>query len=149
MKEFYKTERQAHIALVNDCAKKLGLSFPEHDADKITEPMLSEIAPFAWCRYNNLPAMDEVWIKSHHDAIRRHKKSNPHHPEYWKNISDMTEIAIIEMCCDWSAVNKNPNHKKRFLTAMDFYKTSALPEYGFTKQQQEIIERTLQQIDHK
>jgi hypothetical protein len=35
--------------------------------------------------------------------IESHWKNNRHHPEYFENISDMLDIDIIEMCCDWNA----------------------------------------------
>lgn len=36
-------------------------------------------------------------------AIEHHWKSNRHHPEYFDNSDDMTELDIIEMVCDWAA----------------------------------------------
>lgn len=36
-------------------------------------------------------------------AIEHHWKSNRHHPEYFNNSDDMTELDIIEMVCDWAA----------------------------------------------
>lgn len=36
-------------------------------------------------------------------SISLHWKHNRHHPEYFENIEDMTEIDIMEMCCDWHA----------------------------------------------
>lgn len=35
--------------------------------------------------------------------IELHWKNNRHHPEYHKHQEDMTEIDIMEMCCDWYA----------------------------------------------
>ena len=36
-------------------------------------------------------------------VIEVHWNKNRHHPEYFPNIEDMTEIDILEMCCDWHA----------------------------------------------
>ena len=36
-------------------------------------------------------------------AIESHWKKNRHHPEYFENPSEMTELDMIEMVCDWFA----------------------------------------------
>lgn len=36
-------------------------------------------------------------------AVIQHTTTNPHHPEYWKNINEMPRIYIAEMVCDWKA----------------------------------------------
>lgn len=36
-------------------------------------------------------------------AIRNHRLTNTHHPEYWGGIEFMPEQAIAEMVCDWYA----------------------------------------------
>lgn len=36
-------------------------------------------------------------------ALSIHYLHNAHHPEHYHNISDMSDVDIIEMCCDWSA----------------------------------------------
>lgn len=36
-------------------------------------------------------------------AVTQHVETNDHHPEYWGGISEMPEIAVAEMVCDWYA----------------------------------------------
>jgi hypothetical protein len=36
-------------------------------------------------------------------SIELHWKHNRHHPEYFDNVEDMTELDMMEMCCDWHA----------------------------------------------
>jgi len=36
-------------------------------------------------------------------AISQHKRTNPHHPEYWGGIVHMPIVYIAEMVCDWKA----------------------------------------------
>ncbi len=36
-------------------------------------------------------------------AIRQHRLTNQHHPEYWGGFEHVPEIGIAEMACDWSA----------------------------------------------
>ena len=33
-------------------------------------------------------------------ALTQHQLTNPHHPQYWQNITDMPRIYIAEMVCD-------------------------------------------------
>ena len=41
-------------------------------------------------------------------------KNNRHHPEHFKNLEEMTEIDIMEMCCDWHA--RSCQYKTDFLS---------------------------------
>lgn len=36
-------------------------------------------------------------------AVNHHRKTNPHHPEYWGEIQKMPRVYIAEMVCDWKA----------------------------------------------
>ena len=42
-------------------------------------------------------------------CIELHWKHNRHHPEYFRDMSDMGEIDVIEMVCDWYARSKQLN----------------------------------------
>ncbi len=37
------------------------------------------------------------------EIIEEHWRKNRHHPEYFEDYNEMTELDILEMCCDWSA----------------------------------------------
>ncbi len=139
---FYKRQRAEHVAAVNRYAAKIGRSFPAHDADMFVEPMLSRIARLKWCQWHHLNTHPRM-IQAGAAATGTHRRSNPHHPEYWERVSDMTVDAIAEMCCDWCAVNTG---RGKYPTPMDFYKNSALPKYKFTKEQQALIEELITKI---
>lgn len=32
-----------------------------------------------------------------------HYQNNTHHPEHWDDVSQMSEMDVVEMCCDWHA----------------------------------------------
>ena len=36
-------------------------------------------------------------------AVNHHRKTNPHHPEYWGEIQKMPRVYVAEMVCDWKA----------------------------------------------
>lgn len=36
-------------------------------------------------------------------AVNHHRKTNPHHPEYWGEIQKMPRVYVAEMVCDWKS----------------------------------------------
>ena len=36
-------------------------------------------------------------------AIDQHRRTNPHHPEYWAGIENMPDLYLAEMVADWKA----------------------------------------------
>jgi hypothetical protein len=36
-------------------------------------------------------------------AIKQHRATNRHHPEYWGGIQDMPDVYVAELVCDWKA----------------------------------------------
>ncbi len=39
-------------------------------------------------------------------AIDHHMMTNRHHPEFHADPNDMTEVDLIEMVCDWTAMSQ-------------------------------------------
>lgn len=37
------------------------------------------------------------------EFLKLHYKNNTHHPEHWDDVSQMPEMDVVEMCCDWHA----------------------------------------------
>ncbi len=81
-----------------------------HDASKFG-PV--ERIPYIWltefhrCRNNGEPftypeGMDEL-VRA---AINHHMTTNRHHPEFHADPNDMTEVDLIEMVCDWTAMSQ-------------------------------------------
>lgn len=44
----------------------------------------------------SLPPEKKAYLKLHYEH-------NTHHPEHWKDVSEMPEMDVVEMCCDWHA----------------------------------------------
>ena len=36
-------------------------------------------------------------------AVDQHRRTNPHHPEYWAGIENMPDLYLAEMVADWKA----------------------------------------------
>ena len=85
----------------------------QHDASKYSP---KEFLPYVWlgeyhrCRHRNIPFTypDEV-KEAVMAAIDHHFTHNRHHVEYHTDPNDMTEIDLIEMVCDWTAMSQEFN----------------------------------------
>lgn len=58
----------------------------------------------SYCVLNNIEfSYPEEIVK---EAINHHLKNNSHHPEFYSCPDDMTEMDMIEMVCDWTAMSE-------------------------------------------
>ena len=61
-------------------------------------------------------------------AVSQHNKTNPHHPEYWGNITEMPRVFLAEMACDWKA------RSEEFGTSIrDWIDDGAAKRFGYKK----------------
>jgi len=60
-------------------------------------------------------------------AIKQHRLTNAHHPEYWGGIGNMPNVYIAEMVCDWKARSAEFGTDLR-----DWVKTKAVKRWDFT-----------------
>lgn len=71
-----------------------------HDNSKFLNEEFDALAKIS----NDMSCMQDAkqsLSKLKEEAIKIHWKNNKHHPEYWKNYNDMSDLDIIEMVCDW------------------------------------------------
>ena len=81
-----------------------------HDASKFSD---EERVPYIWltefhrCRRNGesfkYPDRMEVRVQL---AIEHHMATNRHHPDFHVDPNDMTDVDLIEMVCDWTAMSQ-------------------------------------------
>ena len=107
----------------------------EHDNSKFSPEELEGLSKIndnhASMRHagKELPAEMQEYLKLHY-------KNNRHHPEHWEDVSQMEEMDIIEMCCDWAA------RSKQFGTDLiEFAKTRQENRFHFSE---EMFARILQ-----
>ena len=123
MRDHFQKRMKIHIDRVNYFAKKLTLSFPEHDADKFLPENVDIQTKFSWSCFINR-SLDGKEAEELDRVTLIHITTQQHHPEYWvedKSIlegftrhiptmgldcSKMSNVAIYEMCCDWCAMAK-------------------------------------------
>jgi hypothetical protein len=73
-----------------------------HDFSKLEDDEFYGMAAFA----NDKDALKDPKKKVSSDkqlAINLHWDRNEHHPEYWTDINQMTDLDIMELVCDWYA----------------------------------------------
>ncbi len=120
MIEFYERRTKEHIALVasnlmllakaTDFGEELLQRAKVHDASKFGP---EEYLPYVWltefhrCRRSGelfeYPLGIEEQVKL---AIHHHLTSNRHHYQFHSDPNDMTEVDLIEMVCDWTAMSQ-------------------------------------------
>ncbi|MCI5210088.1 MAG: hypothetical protein D3910_15125 [Candidatus Electrothrix sp. ATG2] len=118
MVAFYERRTNEHIERVRRCLELLatvredGKELVErgtvHDASKFGE---TERIPYIWlteyhrCRQHGepfeYPAGVEVMVQQ---AVDHHVTSNRHHAQFHSDPNEMSDIDLIEMVCDWTAM---------------------------------------------
>jgi len=81
-----------------------------HDESKFKEPERIAYIWMNWvfyCKDNNI----HFYLSNDIKAIieqghLHHITNNLHHPESHQNINNMSELNIVEMICDWTAINE-------------------------------------------
>lgn len=117
---FYECRTHEHIervrkcltllASVMECSEELIERAKVHDASKFSP---EERMPYVWlteyhrCRRNGEPfEYPEGVEESVEQAIKHHVTSNRHHPEFHDSPNDMSDVDLIEMVCDWTAMSQ-------------------------------------------
>ncbi len=161
----FAMKTQNHCAQVRAIANKLGYDFEDHDLSKIRDKNI--LIPLAVCDYyrrnKKEHEMPTEWKKALEKAQHLHYTLESHHPENLvyqynnpKAVNLMTEIQIIEMCCDWAAMAQEFTPKGKNPDARNFARDNIVP-YGkgsdmrgtrwkFNKEKTLLIMNTLDRI---
>lgn len=120
MVAFYEQRTSEHIervrrclavmATVTDYADELNQRADIHDASKFGE---EERVPYIWltefhrCRRSGEPFTYPLGMDDRvRNAIVHHVTTNRHHPDFHADPNDMTDVDLIEMVCDWTAMSQ-------------------------------------------
>ncbi len=118
MVAFYERRTNEHIERVRKCLALLAQAtgYDEellewarvHDASKFGP---EERVPYIWlteyhrCRRGGKPfEYPEGMAQRVKLAIHHHVTTNRHHPEFHADPNDMSDVDLIEMVCDWTAM---------------------------------------------
>jgi len=175
MEDWYVKRTQAHIKAVQNYCKKIESYDPVrfkglvknakwHDLTKFREPEQIPYVFITWiyrCKREGVPYEPPDHMKGPMDeATAHHIKNNPHHPEYWSDVTTnlvnpdardeasqtidatkMSELAIAEMIADWLAVSKERGNPVEFWANKNINK-----RWMFTPEQTKLIYELLDKI---
>lgn len=96
------------LSAVTDYSAELMERARVHDASKYGP---EERIPYVWLtEYHRCRQSGEAFVypegveESVQRAIRHHLTSNRHHAEFHEDPNEMSEVDLIEMVCDWTAM---------------------------------------------
>lgn len=147
----YCNRTQKHIDTVIYLGQLFELDFKNHDWSKLHDNFERNIyAIYNWSEKINHPMSDMV-KNIYKYAVKQHKKTNKHHPEYWYTVSLMSQKHLIEMVCDWHAKdlesNMAPASQIKYDTTVDYIINAALAKHKFKPYQQAIIMSTIDKLE--
>jgi len=120
-----------------------------HDDSKYGE---EERVPYIWltefhrCKNDGIdfeyPEGVEERVRA---ATKHHITTNPHHPEAHSDPSDMSEVDIIEMVCDWAAMAQELGENNG--SAKGWADKNVGSKWKFSDEQVELIYSTIDILD--
>jgi hypothetical protein len=120
MVAFYERRTQEHIERVRRCLNVMA-SVTEYTDDLIecarnhdeSKFGPEERIPYIWltefhrCRRVGKPfSYPDGMEERVRSAIHHHVETNRHHPDFHTDPNDMTDVDLIEMVCDWTAMSQ-------------------------------------------
>lgn len=147
--EFHHRRTMAHVDCLNYFAGLLGYHFPEHDNDKNSGPMRDAYAYQNYARYHPEYNIPKIYSELFRTKCAEHHQTQPHHLEYYSDVSKISDITLIEMVCDWFSAN----FEQRYITHEDpndytvqqFFDITLRnhPKYKWSKKQVELISSSI------
>lgn len=100
---------EQHIEAVRRACVKLGKKLIKRGRQEFGRMLIArgfchDISKFGGCEFEYLHVGSDVPRDKLELAIKQHVSTNDHHPEFYdKGVSEMPEVCIAEMVCDWLA----------------------------------------------
>ena len=124
----------------------LGYHFPEHDSDKILEPIRTGYAYIFYNTYHKNFHPTEKHIELCRDAQKLHHEHAKHHIQHYENVFDIPDIHVYEIVSDWASANfeqRNIIKDKDAISLQEWF-NSNMSKLPWTEHQLEIIENAFQ-----
>lgn len=147
--DFYELRIKCHIASMNYFAALLGYHFPEHDSDKVVEPVRTGYAYIFYKAYHKNFHLTPEHVALCEDAKDIHHSHAPHHIQYYKHVSEIPDIRLYEMIADWASANfeqMNIIHEPDAIKITEWFKNNTA-NLGWSEHQLDIIHKSLEIID--
>ena len=159
MISFFERRTREHIEHVRHClsllaaesefAEELGARAESHDASKFSD---AERIPYIWltefhrCRQNEIEFQyPEGMEEKVRQAIVHHVTSNRHHVEFHSDPNQMTDVDVIEMVCDWTAMSIEFGQDNG--SAIGWAKKTVGRRIKFDKLRTDLIFQSIQRLD--
>jgi hypothetical protein len=141
----------ALMAEVTDHGEELLERAKVHDASKYSE---EERIPYVWLtEYHRRRRRGEPFeypegmAERVQRAIRHHVTSNRHHSEFHADPNDMSEVDLIEMVCDWTAMAQEFGQDGG--SARGWADRTVGPRVAFDAEKVRFIYRTIEELDRR
>ncbi len=163
MVAFYEKRTKEHIDRVAACLRKYHDTVDFDDDNELLERADThdkskygpeERIPYIWltefhrCKNSGIDFEYPDGMKDKvSKATEHHITTNRHHPEYHDSPSDMTDIDIIEMVCDWTAMAQELGENDG--SAKGWADKNISTKWDFTDDQVEFIYSVIKELDKK
>jgi len=137
------------LATITEYGQELVSRGKVHDASKFGE---TERIPYIWlteyhrCRRSGksfeYPAGIEVMVKQ---AINHHVTTNRHHARFHSDPNAMSDVDLIEMVCDWTAMAQEFNQDGG--SARGWADKTIGNRVGFNAEKKRFIYRIIEELD--
>ncbi len=148
---FHARRTQTHIDVLNYFAGLLGHQFPEHDNDKLCEPYRTGYAYRNYAHYHPDMVTPTQWNELFWGAHDEHHRMAAHHIEHYASVTEIPDIRLIEMVCDWFSANYEEvvlGHDEKYPTVTDFW-NAQMSDLDWNPHQRELILNTIADIEHR
>jgi hypothetical protein len=123
----------------------------KHDQSKFSEPERTAYTWQTWwyhCKNHGIAftypeGVEELVLQ----GWQHHLHTNSHHPEAHLSPQDMTNLDLVEMVCDWTAISQEQNLNGG--SCMPWAKTHMAKKWRFSTAQQKLIWATIHELDRR
>jgi hypothetical protein len=123
----------------------------QHDQSKFNEPERTAYIWLTWlyhCKNNDIPFDYPCGV----EAIvlhgwQHHIRSNSHHPEAHASPDNMSDLEIVEMVCDWTAISQELNLNGG--SCMPWARLHIDKKWRFSSARKDLIFATIRELDKR
>ncbi len=122
-----------------------------HDLSKFREPERNAYKWMTWiyhCKKNGITFTNSKYIQEIITAgWQHHIKNNKHHPEAHQTPEVMSDLDIVEMVCDWTAIAQENNEDNG--SCLAWAKMNINKKWHFSSSKKNLIFATISELDYR
>ena len=161
MLAFYDRRTAEHIERVRRCLLLMAKG-STHEAELVERAAVHDASKFGPDEH-----IPYVWLTEYHrcrragepfeypgdmgervrQAVRHHLTTNRHHPEYHADPNAMTEVDLIEMVCDWTAMAQEFGQNGG--SARGWADKTVGPKVAFDGERRRFIYQVIEELDRR